>query len=92
MLADACETIRDAGAQSLVVSLGLDTYFDDPISDFTLTPDGFERCGVLVSQLALPTVVLQEGGYATDALGTNAQRWLQGLRSGASERSDGLEV
>lgn len=79
VLADACDTIRRAGANSLVVSLGLDTYFDDPISDFTLTPDGFERCGALVAQLALPTVVLQEGGYATDALGTNAQRWLNGL-------------
>ncbi|HUF98078.1 MAG TPA: histone deacetylase family protein [Ilumatobacter sp.] len=80
VLADACDAIRSAGAETLVVSLGLDTYFDDPISDFTLTPDGFQRCGSMVAQLGLPTVVLQEGGYATEALGTNAQRWLLGLR------------
>jgi acetoin utilization deacetylase AcuC-like enzyme len=63
----------------LIVSLGLDTYVDDPIGDFALTADGFERCGRLVKSLGLPTVVLQEGGYAVDALGVNAKRWLLGL-------------
>ncbi len=81
VLGDACEAVRSAGVETLIVSLGLDTYFDDPISDFTLTPDGFERCGALIAELGLPTIVLQEGGYATEALGTNAQRWLTALHS-----------
>jgi acetoin utilization deacetylase AcuC-like enzyme len=70
----------DAFAPSfLVVSLGLDTYFDDPISDLAVSADGFERCGAAVRDLGLPTVVLQEGGYATDELGENARRWLLGI-------------
>ena len=33
----------------------------------------------LVLELGLPTVVLQEGGYATDELGENVRRWLTGI-------------
>jgi acetoin utilization deacetylase AcuC-like enzyme len=62
----------------LVVSLGLDTYYLDPISDLALTADGFESCGAMVAGLGLPTVVLQEGGYADDDLGENVRRWLLG--------------
>ena len=61
-----------------MVSLGLDTFHEDPISDLSLTAEGLERCGRLVAEMGLPTVVLQEGGYATDALGENARRWLSG--------------
>ncbi|HEY5663923.1 MAG TPA: histone deacetylase family protein [Ilumatobacter sp.] len=80
-LTAACGEIAAFGAELLVVSLGLDTYVGDPISDLALTADGFERCGALVGELGLPTVVLQEGGYATDELGENARRWLQGISS-----------
>jgi acetoin utilization deacetylase AcuC-like enzyme len=78
-LSSACDEIAAFGANMIVVSLGLDTYFDDPISDLAVTPDGFERSGALVRQLGLPTVVLQEGGYATDELGENVRRWLAGI-------------
>ena len=78
-LAVACGDIDAFGPDLVVVSLGLDTYFDDPICDLDLTADGFEACGRLVAQLGLPTVVLQEGGYATAELGENARRWLTGL-------------
>lgn len=78
-LTAACADISGFGAELLVVSLGLDTFFDDPISDLALTPDGFESCGALIGELGVPTVVLQEGGYATDELGENARRWLTGI-------------
>lgn len=78
-LSAACAHIAACGADALVVSLGLDTYFDDPISTFGLTPDGLARCGAMVRELNLPLVVLQEGGYATDELGENARRWLNGI-------------
>lgn len=77
-LGRALETIAASGAGALVVSLGLDTYHLDPISDLGLTADGFEHCGRMIAELGLPTVVLQEGGYATDDLGENARRWLLG--------------
>jgi acetoin utilization deacetylase AcuC-like enzyme len=78
-LSAACADVAASGAESLVVSLGLDTYHADPISDLALTADGFERCGRLVGELGLPTVVLQEGGYATEELGENVRRWLSGI-------------
>ena len=80
-LTAACGDVAAFGAELVVVSLGLDTYYDDPISDLAVTPDGFEESGALVRQLGLPTVVLQEGGYATDELGENARRWLMGVSS-----------
>ncbi len=75
----ALEAIRSFGSSVLVVSLGLDTFVTDPISDLALTADGFERCGAAVAALGLPTVVLQEGGYDVEALGNNVVRWLTGL-------------
>ncbi len=80
-LAAACSEIASFEPEFLVVSLGLDTYFDDPICDLDLTADGFEACGKLVRELGVPTVVLQEGGYATDDLGENARRWLLGVNA-----------
>ena len=78
----ALEKIQAFGPSTLVVSLGMDTYYDDPISDLSVTEDGFQRCGALVKELGLPTVVLQEGGYAADQLGENVRRWLVGLEQG----------
>jgi acetoin utilization deacetylase AcuC-like enzyme len=78
-LARACEQIGAFAPEVLIVSLGLDTFGGDPIADFRLTADGFEACGGVVAGLGLPTVVLQEGGYASDALGVNVRRWLTGV-------------
>ncbi|MEQ8439587.1 MAG: histone deacetylase family protein [Ilumatobacter fluminis] len=78
-LAAACDDVDSFDPDLVVVSLGLDTYFDDPICDLDLTADGFEACGRMVAQMGFPTVVLQEGGYATAELGENARRWLTGL-------------
>ena len=81
-LTAACEAIESFGPELLVVSLGLDTFVDDPIGDLALSADGFEASGALVARLDLPTVVLQEGGYAADELGENARRWLHGVAGG----------
>jgi acetoin utilization deacetylase AcuC-like enzyme len=75
----ACDAVRAFDPGVLVVSLGVDTYVDDPICDLSLTTEGMQRCGAVVAALGLPTVVLQEGGYADDALGANVRHWLVGL-------------
>ena len=75
----ACDHIGAFAPEVLLVSLGLDTAAEDPIADLALTADGFERCGALVAQLGLPTIALQEGGYAVESLGENVRRWLVGL-------------
>ncbi len=82
-LGDVCEQVVGFGPAVVVVSLGVDTFEQDPISDLALTTDSFEACGRLVADMGLPMVVLQEGGYADDHLGENVSRWLLGARADA---------
>jgi acetoin utilization deacetylase AcuC-like enzyme len=70
----------------LIVSLGVDTYVGDPMCDLALTTDGFGRCGAAVAALGRPLVVLQEGGYAEEALGANVRSWLLGANARAAVR------
>jgi acetoin utilization deacetylase AcuC-like enzyme len=65
----------------VVVSLGVDTYAGDPMCDLAVTTAGFARCGRAVAALDRPLVVLQEGGYADEALGANVVAWLTGAVS-----------
>jgi acetoin utilization deacetylase AcuC-like enzyme len=78
-LAIALERIAEHAADALVVSLGLDTYGQDPIADFALSTDVYYEVGRRVADLGLPTLVLQEGGYFITKLGANARTWLRGL-------------
>jgi acetoin utilization deacetylase AcuC-like enzyme len=78
-LAVACAAISSFGPGLVIVSLGVDTFHNDPISDLGITTDGFRRQGALVGELGLPTVVLQEGGYDIDSIGDNVREWLVGL-------------
>ena len=78
-LGRAGEEIAAFGPSLLIVSLGVDTFHNDPISDLAITTEGFRAQGELVSQLALPTVVLQEGGYDVAAIGDNVSAFLVGM-------------
>ena len=80
-LARAADSVSAFGAELVVVSLGVDTFHNDPISDLAVTTDGFREQGELIAQLALPTVVLQEGGYDVDAIGDNVLAFLLGVTS-----------
>ena len=78
-LADVAEKIAAFRPSMVIVSLGVDTYWNDPISDLALTTEGYRRCGEVIRSLGLPTVVLQEGGYDIEAIGRNVHAWLSGL-------------
>jgi len=78
-LQTALERIAGHDDAALVVSLGLDTYGQDPIADFALSTDVYHEVGRRVAGLGLPTLVLQEGGYFVPKLGENARTWLRGL-------------
>ena len=67
------------GADVLVVSLGVDTYKGDPISQFRLEHDDFTRMGARIASLGKPTVFLMEGGYAVAEIGINAVNVLTGF-------------
>ncbi|HET7646624.1 MAG TPA: histone deacetylase family protein [Candidatus Limnocylindria bacterium] len=82
-LDEALAAIRAFDADApLVVSLGFDTYETDPISSFALRTDDYARMGARIAGLGMPAVVLQEGGYAVDAIGRNAVAFLGALRDG----------
>ncbi len=78
-LEDACRKIRRYGPDALVVSLGVDTYKDDPISFFKLESDDFSRYGARIAKLNVPTLFVMEGGYAIEAIGVNAVNVLTGF-------------
>jgi acetoin utilization deacetylase AcuC-like enzyme len=63
----------------LVVSLGVDGFAGDPLGTFALTTEGFGRVGAAVGALGLPTLAVQEGGYAVDELGMNIRAVLIAL-------------
>lgn len=70
-LETAFAAIRRFQAGALVVSLGVDTFEGDPISAFRLGADRFPQIGARIAALGLPTVLVQEGGYAVAEIGLN---------------------
>ena len=74
----ALGAIADRPGGLVIVSLGFDTYRDDPICDFALTTPVYHEIGRRVASLGRPLVVLQEGGYHLPTLGANAVAWLRG--------------
>ncbi len=81
----ALGTVSDFNAQSLVVSLGLDTFEGDPISGFRLKSEDYFVVGEMLASLQLPTVFVLEGGYALDAIGENTINVLAGFGQRAGE-------
>jgi acetoin utilization deacetylase AcuC-like enzyme len=69
----------------LVLSLGFDTFERDPIGDLALRTADYAVIGASIRARGLPVVALQEGGYAIDAIGTNAVSFLRGLRGDVDE-------
>jgi len=63
------------------VSLGVDTFKDDPISFFRLTSPDFTRYGAMIAKLKLPTLFVMEGGYAIEAIGVNTVNVLEGFEN-----------
>ena len=70
----------------LVVCLGLDTAKGDPTGTWSLTGPDLQRNGELIGRAALPTLIVQEGGYNTRSLGSHGRLFFDGLWRGAAER------
>lgn len=72
----ALELIRDYQPEYLVVSAGMDIYADDPLGTIKVSTEGIRKIGERIASLNLPTVVVMEGGYNNEALGTNITAFL----------------
>ncbi|MEO1233626.1 MAG: histone deacetylase family protein, partial [Myxococcota bacterium] len=78
-LEEALNWLGATKPEALVVSLGLDTFEEDPISHFRLRREDFARIGRRLAEVDLPTVMVLEGGYATAELGGNLASVLVGF-------------
>lgn len=81
-LAHALNSIGGFGPDVLLVSLGLDTFERDPISDFKLKSDDYLRMGEAIAGLGKPTLFVFEGGYDLESLAVNTVNVLDGYEQG----------
>lgn len=72
-LGQALRAIEAYRAEAMVLCLGFDIYRLDPQSKVAVTTLGFEQMGERIRQLALPCLIVQEGGYHLESLEANAR-------------------
>ena len=81
----ALARLREFAPAALVVALGLDTAKKDPTGSWSLGQRDFTAVGARLRSLGLPTLVVQEGGYRSRTLATNARAFFDGLRGAVVE-------
>lgn len=64
----ALDQITRYDPAGVVVSLGVDTFVDDPIGHLALNAEAYPAIGKQIAGLQRPTLFVQEGGYALDRL------------------------
>ena len=65
------EKIADFKPDTLIISLGVDTFENDPISFFKLKSDDYLTLGADIAAAGLPTLFVMEGGYHIEEIGVN---------------------
>lgn len=83
VLGEALAAVGRFRPRYLVVSVGFDIIRGDPTGSFAISTSGLRRIAEAIAALDLPTLFVQEGGYAVRNLrvganaffGTLAQRW-----------------
>jgi acetoin utilization deacetylase AcuC-like enzyme len=78
-LEKAYEEIDDYSPSALFVSLGLDIHKDDPYNIFSLTDDDLYEIGKFFSNLNLPMILIQEGGYNPQSNATAAEAFMKAI-------------
>ncbi len=76
-LDQALEIITNYAPSFLIVSAGMDIHESDPLGKFKVTRDGIGEIGQRIAALDLPTAIIMEGGYNTEALGGNVAAFLE---------------
>lgn len=67
----------------LVVCVGFDTAKGDPTGTWGLSGTDFSQIGQAIGRIQIPALLVQEGGYRTRNIGSNARHFFSGLWSGA---------
>jgi acetoin utilization deacetylase AcuC-like enzyme len=72
--------IRAFAPDALVVALGLDAFEGDPFGGLAISTEGYGRMAQAIGKaLAMPAILVQEGGYLCEALGANLTAFLAGF-------------
>lgn len=79
VLARAMVRIRRFAPLTLIVAFGVDSARGDPTGTWSLRSEDFRVNGRMIGESAIPTLVVQEGGYRTRTLGTNVVKFFEGL-------------
>jgi acetoin utilization deacetylase AcuC-like enzyme len=82
-LRDSVEALSQ-DAKALVLSLGYDTVEGDPHGSWSFSPEVFVEIGHVIAGSGIPVCVVQEGGYALDALAACSHAFVTGLLQGGS--------
>jgi acetoin utilization deacetylase AcuC-like enzyme len=77
----AVGALKHMGPDVVIVSLGLDTYFEDPIAGMKLKAADYLRMGATLAELHKPVLFMMEGGYCFDALGELVANVLEGFQT-----------
>jgi acetoin utilization deacetylase AcuC-like enzyme len=78
-LKNAIKRIDEFEPEVLIVSLGLDIYEGDPLSDIGVSSEFFKEIAETVSRLGIPVLGLLEGGYDMESLATNGANFIEAL-------------
>jgi acetoin utilization deacetylase AcuC-like enzyme len=62
-LSSLLAAVEEFSPASLVISVGFDTFEDDPLGFFNVTREGYTQIGRRLAEMGLPTLFIQEGGY-----------------------------
>lgn len=72
------EQIERFKPELLAISIGFDTFKEDPLAGFLLEDQSYEKIGKLIADLNLPTFCVLEGGYS-NKIGLLAYNFLKFL-------------
>lgn len=78
-LKDAIRKIGDFQPETLVISMGFDTYKYDYIGGFKLTTEFYKEIALLAGELKVPILAILEGEYNVIHLGKNSYNFIEGL-------------
>jgi acetoin utilization deacetylase AcuC-like enzyme len=74
-------SVANHAPDTIIVSLGVDTFSGDPVGRFTLSTADFSRIGLALSATGKPVLFVMEGGYAVQQIGANVASVLTGFLS-----------
>ena len=75
----ALKLVQDFQPEYLVIALGLDTAKGDPTGTWDFSQTNFLSIGNLIGALKIPVLIVQEGGYKSQSLGSNARAFFTGF-------------